>query len=80
MENKSIQDRPATDDTLENILTEEEILKLTGLTKSQLGELRNNQGLPFLKINRNNRLYLERDVVDWFIAQRTVLNRSELEG
>ena len=62
-------------DTLENVLTEEEILKLTGLRKSQLAELRNREGFPFLKINRNNRLYLESDVVAWFKGRRTVLNR-----
>ena len=63
-------------DTLENILTEGEILKLTGLTKSQLGVLRSKDGLPFLKVNQNNRLYLENDVVEWFKGRRTVLNRA----
>jgi len=65
----------SAEETLENILTEGEILKLTGLTKSQLGEMRNGEGFPFLKINRNNRLYLESDVVAWFKDRRTVLNR-----
>ncbi len=67
----------SAEETLENILTEGEILKLTGLTKSQLGEMRNREGFPFLKINRNNRLYLERDVVQWFKGRRTVLNTAE---
>ena len=67
----------STEETLENILTEGEILKLTGLTKSQLGEMRNREGFPFLKINRNNRLYLESDVVAWFKGRRTVLNIAE---
>ena len=65
------------EETLENILTEGEILKLTGLTKSQLGEMRNREGFPFLKINRNNRLYYEYDVVQWFKGRRTVLNIAE---
>jgi len=73
MENSSTQNH--VKDTLENVLTEEEILKLTGLKKSQLAELRNREGFPFLKINRNNRLYLESDVVQWFKGRRTVLNR-----
>jgi predicted DNA-binding transcriptional regulator AlpA len=63
-------------DTLENILTEDEILKLTGLKKSQLAELRNREGFPFLKVNRNNRLYLESDVVAWFKGRCTVLNKA----
>jgi hypothetical protein len=37
--------------------------------------LRNREGFPFLKINRNNRLYLESDVVAWFKGRRTVLNK-----
>ena len=73
MENNSIQNH--VQETLENILTEEEILKLTGLKKSQLGVLRNNEGFPFLKVNQNNRLYLESDVVAWFKGRRTVLNK-----
>ncbi len=73
MENNSTQNH--VQETLENVLTEEEILKLTGLKKSQLAELRNREGFPFLKINSNNRLYLESDVVQWFKGRRTVLNR-----
>ncbi len=73
MENSSTPNH--VQDTFENVLTEEEILKLTGLKKSQLAELRNREGFPFLKINRNNRLYLESDVVAWFKGRRTVLNK-----
>ena len=73
MENKSTQNH--VQESLENILTEGEILKLTGLSKSQLREMRNNEKFPFLKINRNNRLYLESDVVEWFKGRRTVLNK-----
>ena len=46
------------EDTLQNILTEEEVLKLTGLTKNQLADCRNERRLPFLKINKNCRLYM----------------------
>ena len=61
-------------DTLQNILTESEMLKITGLTKSQLADCRTKKRLPFLKINQYCRLYLERDVVDWLKKSRTVLN------
>jgi hypothetical protein len=60
-------------DTLQNVLTEAELLKLTGLKKSQLADCRNKKHLPFLKINQYCRLYLERDVVDWLKRSRTVL-------
>ena len=72
MENKSIPGDHQ--DTLQNILTEEEVLKLTGLTKNQLADCRNKKQMPFLRINQNCRLYLERDVVSWLKGLRTVLN------
>ncbi len=61
-------------DTLQNILTEEEVLKLTGLKKNQLADSRNKKQLPFLKINQNCRLYLESDLVIWLKGCRKVLN------
>lgn len=76
---KSIHD--AQQDTLQNVLTEEELLKLTGLKKSQLAECRLKKRLPFIKINTDCRLYLERDVVAWFKTRRTVLNGAlEADG
>ena len=72
MECKSISG--GTQDTLQNVLTEAELLKLFGFTKAQLAECRNGKKLPFLKVGRNCRLYLERDVVEWLKGLRTVLN------
>lgn len=72
MESKSIHGE--NQDTLQNILTETELLKLTGLKKSQLADCRNKKRLPFLKINQTCRLYLERDVVTWLKSLATVLN------
>lgn len=63
-------------DTLQNILTESEVLKLTGLKKLQLTEARNKKRLPFLKINTTCRLYLESDVVAWLKTCRVVLNAA----
>ena len=64
-------------DTLQNVLTEDELLKLTGLKKSQLADSRTRKRLPFLKINQNCRLYLERDVVTWLKSLRVVINSGE---
>ncbi len=75
MENKSTSGDHQ--DTLQNILTEEEVLKLTGLTKSQLADCRTRKQLPFLRINQKSRLYLERDLVAWLKDQRMVLNTGE---
>ena len=64
-------------DTLQNILTEEEILKLLGLRKSQLAEYRTNRQLPFIKVSQRCRLYLESDLVTWLKRFRMVLNPDE---
>lgn len=72
MGDKKIQE--GNQDTLQNILTEEEVQKLTGLSKGQLDVCRREKQLPFLKVNQNCRLYLEADIVNWLKSQRTVLN------
>ena len=72
-----MQDRKISEgslETLQNILTEEEVKQLTGLSKGQLDVCRREKRLPFLKVNQNCRLYLESDVVQWLKSQRTVLN------
>ncbi len=63
-------------ETLQNVLTEKEVIELLGLTKNQLSVLRTNGQLPFLKVNRNARLYLENDLVNWLKSKRTILNES----
>jgi len=75
MENNSIHEDPR--ETLQNVLTEEELKKLLGLTKGQLAELRINGQMPFLKINRTSRLYLESDLMVWLRGRKAVLNQNE---
>ena len=65
-------------DSLQNILTEKEVTDLLGLTRNQLSTLRNEGQLPFLKVNRNCRLYHESDLVDWLKGRKVVLNKNEL--
>jgi hypothetical protein len=60
-------------DTLQNILTEPEVLKITVFKKTQLAEARNKRRLPFTKISRNCRLYLERDIAERFGLSRAGL-------
>jgi len=74
MENRQTQNEAR--DTLQNVLTEKEVTELLGLSKSQLSVLRTNGQLPFLKVNRNCRLYLESDLVDWLKGKKTVLNQA----
>ncbi len=69
-----MQNQSTPGESLQNIVTESELLKLTGLTKAQLAALRNQKQLPFLRVTKFCRLYLESDIVEWLKAQRTVLN------
>ena len=71
MDNKS-QELKSVDD----ILTETELLDLLGVKKSALDTLRQNQQLPFCKITNTNRIYLVRDVLDFIANRRTVLNKQ----
>jgi len=59
------------------LVTETEVVSFLGLTKGQLQELRLKHGLPFVKINRNCRLYFENDIIEFCKGQRTVLNQAE---
>ena len=61
---------------VENLITESNLCELFGCKKSQLARLRNEARLPFLKITRTNRLYLESDVMKWLLAKKMVLNAS----
>jgi hypothetical protein len=49
------------------------------MTKDQLGNLRRERGLPFIKLTERIRLYFEHDVIEFFEKQRVVLNQSETE-
>jgi len=62
---------------VENLITESDLCELFGCKKSQLARLRNEVRLPFLKITRTSRLYLESDVMKWLLERRMVLNVSE---
>ena len=61
---------------VENLITESDLCELFGCKKNQLARLRNEARLPFLKITRTNRLYLESDVMKWLLERRMVLNVS----
>ena len=49
----------------QQIITEEELLKLLDISKKTLAYLRNKRGLPFIELTRYERVYYEEDVVEW---------------
>ena len=59
-----------SDLNLDHFLTEKETQEFFGMKKEQLGELRRNKGLPFIRISKTQRLYFEKDLIDWLITKR----------
>jgi len=55
---------------LQGMITEEELLKLLNLNKSELTYLRNAKGLPYVKLTVRKRVYLEEDLMAFFRANR----------
>ena len=61
-----------------NLITEADICSLLGVNKLALGRLRNEEGLPYLKVNQNSRVFLESDIINWLLSRRTVKGRSQM--
>lgn len=59
----------------EKLITEAELLKILGLRKSSLSELR-YKGLPFVKLSHTCRVYFLSDIMAWSKGRRIVLNQD----
>jgi hypothetical protein len=57
-------------------LTEEELIELLGIKKSALDDLRYRHQLPFCRVSNRNRIYLVKDVLDFIVSKRLVLNKD----
>ena len=55
---------------LQDLITEDDLQELLGISRQALGRLRNEEGLPFLRVNQNNRVYLVDDVMEWLVSRR----------
>ena len=62
--------------SVDDILTEKELLELLGIKRSALDDLRYRQKFPFCKISNTNRIYLVKDVLDFIESKRMVLNKN----
>ena len=47
------------------IISEYDLAVMLGISSQTLGDLRRNKGLPYRVLNRNNRVYLIKEVVGW---------------
>ena len=62
--------------SVDDILTEKELLELLGIKRSALDELRYRNKFPFCKISNTNRIYLVKDVLDFIGSKRVVLDKD----
>ena len=62
--------------SVDDILTEKELIELLGIKKSALDDLRYRHKLPFCKISSTNRIYLVKDVLEFIASKRMVLNKD----
>jgi uncharacterized protein (DUF3820 family) len=58
------------------MVTEEELMKLMQLKKSELHYLRAEKGMPFVRLNNRKRVYLEEDLMAWFKKNRVVQDET----
>ncbi len=62
--------------SMNDILTEKELIDLLGLKKAGLDRLRHDEGFPFCKVSHRDRIYLVRDVLAFIEGKRVILNRG----
>jgi len=70
--NKENQQAKSVDD----ILTEQEVLDLFGIERGALDRLRQKEKLPFCKVTHRKRIYLVKDLLNFLEKKRMVLNRG----
>ena len=61
---------------INDIIPEQELLNLTGLSRGGLDDLRHKHQLPFCKITSRTRVYLVKDVLNFIASRRVVLNEG----
>jgi len=62
--------------SVDDILTEKELLELLGVKRSALDDMRHKKKFPFCKISRTNRFYLVQDVIEFLESKRLVLDKD----
>jgi len=67
-------------ETLNDILTEQELLDLLGVKKTFVDNLRRKKGLPFCSLSPLCRIYLVSDVIDFIKNKRRVISGEDTQG
>lgn len=59
--------------TFQELITEEELMDFLKLKKTALNKLR-YEGLPFIEVTKQNRVYIVQDVLDFIAEKRKIMN------
>ena len=65
--------------SMNDILTEKELLDLLGIKKAKLDDLRRRHRLPFCKLSNASRIYLVSDVLGFIENRRMILNQADTD-
>jgi len=62
--------------SMEDVLTEKEVLDLLQIKKAGLSRLRLKEKLPFCNLTKYNRVYLVSDILEFLVSKRIVINKD----
>jgi len=65
---------------IENFLTEEFLMELFSMSKEQIGVLRNQRNLPYVKLSQRKRVYYEDDLAKWLLDNRINIPNEGVES
>jgi DNA-binding transcriptional MerR regulator len=68
-----------SNEMLKGMITEEELSKLLRLKPTELRYLRAEKGMPFVRLSKTRRVYLEDDLMEWFKKNRVTQKPEESE-
>jgi hypothetical protein len=68
-QNENCYSEPESE-ALSGFCLEEDLLESLGIKKSALGDLRQHKDFPFVKIQKNVRIYYLPDVREWLLTKR----------
>lgn len=64
-ENQSSEQMLIHPELSKNVISEADLALLLNVTPEVIGELRRNEGLPVVFLNKRNRIYLVPDILQW---------------
>jgi len=71
-----MENRSTPEETLQNLVPEKEVMEILGVSRGSLDRLRHKKQLPFIRVNRKSRLYLESSLMKWVRDLEIVLDRD----